>query len=104
MSKSSYISGIILGAAAALALYKFFSMTEEERDELLHDIKEKTKDLLDNAEDTVEKVEHYVAQIKEKGEGEWVDKMYLAKKMIREFYGASEDKVKSLARTAGVNA
>jgi hypothetical protein len=92
MSKSNYIGGIILGAAAALAIYKFYSMTPEERDELISDIKEKTHDLLNNAEETVEKVEHYVAQIKEKGEGEWVDKMYLAKKMISEFYGKGKQK------------
>ncbi len=92
MSKSNYIGGIILGAAAALAIYKFYSMTPEERDELISDIKEKTHELLNNAEDTVEKVEHYVAKIKEKGEGEWVDKMYLAKKMITEFYGSGKQK------------
>lgn len=96
MSKSNYIGGLILGAAAALALYKFYSMTPEERDELIADIKEKTHDLLNNAEETVEKVEHYVAKIKEKGEGEWVDKMYLAKKMISEFYGSGKSKALSL--------
>ena len=96
MSKSSYIGGIILGAAAALAIYKLYSMTEEERDELLKDIKETTHDLLNNAENTVEKVEHYVAQMKEKGEGEWIDKMYLAKKMIHDLYGKA-NKAKQLA-------
>ena len=96
MSKSNYIGGIILGAAAALAIYKYLSMTPEERDELLSEIKEKTHELLNNAEDTVEKVEHYVASIKEKGEGAWVDKMYLAKKMITEFYGSGKQKTLSM--------
>ncbi len=57
MNKSSTIAAMILGAAAGVALLRFFTMSKEERDEFLSYLKSKTNFLLDNAEDTVERVE-----------------------------------------------
>ena len=97
MQKSNYIGGIILGAATALALYKFYSMPEEDRDELLKTIKKRTLELLDDAENTVEKIEHYVADIKSKGEHGWIDQLYTVKKMLRELYGTAQRELKAIA-------
>jgi oligoendopeptidase F len=87
MQKSNQIGAIILGAAAALAIYKYTQMTKEERDDFFSTIKDKTQELLEDADNTVEKVQHYVAQIKEKQPNEWFDKLYLVRKMFNEFYG-----------------
>lgn len=89
MEKSNKIGAIILGAAAALAIYKYTQMTKEERDEFFSAIKDKTQELLEDADNTVEKVQHYVAQIKDKQPDEWFDKLYLVRKMFSEFYGIS---------------
>ena len=84
------IAGVILGMAAGLALYKFFSMPKEKRDEFCTHIKDTTNELLNNAEDTVEKVEQYISEINDKGKGEWIDKLYILKKMFRNFYGTGK--------------
>jgi hypothetical protein len=89
-SSNKQIAGVILGVAAGWALYKFFSMPDEERHEFVSDIKRKTNDLLDDAEDTVEKVEQYISEINSKGKGEWIDKLYILKKMFRSLYGSDK--------------
>ena len=89
MTNTNKIAAVILGAAVGVALVRFFKMPPEEREELINDLKEKTNELLDNAEDTVEKVGQYMAQIEEKGQHEWIDKLYIVKKMLREFYGGN---------------
>ncbi len=89
MQKSNQIGAIILGAAAALALYKYSKMSSEERNEFFSVIRDKTQELLEDADNTVEKVQHYVGQIKEKQPNEWFDKLYLVRKMLSEFYGFS---------------
>lgn len=92
MSKQGkYIAGIILGAAVGVALYKFFSMSEEERREWVDRVKETTHELLDNAEDTAEKVESYISEMNAKGRGEWIDKLYVVRKMLRNLYGGRAD-------------
>lgn len=90
MNKSNTVAGIILGAAAGVALLKFFSMPKEERDAFISHLKSTTSNLLDNAEETVEKVEHYMGQVKLKGENEWIDKLYIFKKMFKDFYGSQQ--------------
>jgi hypothetical protein len=90
MAKTNKIAAIILGAAAGVALVKFLSMPKEERDEFFANIKSKTSELLDNAEDTVEKVEHYMDEYKSKGENEWIDKLYILKKMFKNLYGSGK--------------
>lgn len=88
MTRTNKIAAIILGAAAGAALIKFLSMPQEERNEFYDFLKEKTRKLLDNAEETVEKVEHYMDEFKEKGEDEWIDKIYILKKMFKHLYGS----------------
>jgi predicted RNA-binding protein with EMAP domain len=88
MNKSNTIAALILGAAAGVALISFFTMSKEERDAFVSHLKNTTHNLLDNAEETVEKVEHFMGEIKAKGEDEWIDKLYILKKMFRELYGS----------------
>ena len=88
MNKSNTIAALILGAAAGVALISFFTMSKEERDAFFSHLKNTTHNLLDNAEETVEKVEHFMSEIKSKGEDEWIDKLYILKKMFRELYGS----------------
>ena len=91
MAKTNKVAAIILGAAAGVALIKFLSMPQEERNEFYAFLKDKTRQLLDNAEDTVEKVEHYMDEFKDKGEDEWIDKIYILKKMFKKLYGSERN-------------
>ena len=90
MAKTNKIAALILGAAAGVALIKFFSMPKEERIDFYNHLKNQTHQLLDNAEDTVEKVEHYMDEFKSKGEDEWIDKLYILKKMFKKLYGSEK--------------
>lgn len=90
MSKSNIIAAVILGAAASVALIRFFNMPKEERDIYFSHLKNTTSNLLDNADETVEKVEHYMDEIKLKDDDEWIDKLYIMKKMFRDLYGSEQ--------------
>jgi len=90
MAKSNSVEVIILGAAIGLTLIRFFSLSKSERDQVLSDIKSKTHDLLDDAEATVEKVKHYVEELKSKGADEWTDKLFIIKNMLRDLYGTEQ--------------
>ena len=91
MANTNKVAAIILGAAAGVALVRFFSMPKEKREEFYAHLKNQTHQLLDNAEDTVEKVEHYMDEFKSKGENEWIDKLYIVKKMFRNLYGSDRN-------------
>ena len=88
MSKSNYIGAIILGAAAGLALLKFYSMSQEEREEFISHLKDRAHDLLDDAENTVDKVNHYFAEIDTKASNEWVDKLFIVKRLLTDLFGS----------------
>jgi hypothetical protein len=88
MTKTNKIAAIILGAAGGFALIKFLSMPKEERNDFYNFLKNKTRELLDNAEETVEKVDHYMDEFKDKGKDEWIDKIYILKKMFKNLYGS----------------
>lgn len=90
MPKSSTIAAVIFGASIGVALLKFYSMPKEDRDAFFDHLKKTTDNLLDNAEDTVEKVEQYMNEIKSKGEKEWIEKLYVAKKMFGELYSTND--------------
>ena len=90
MNKSNVIAAVILGAAAGVALIEFFKMPKEKRDDFFSHLKNTTHELLDNAEETVEKVEHYMGEVKSKGENEWIDKLYVLKRMFRDLYGSEK--------------
>ena len=90
MDKSNSIAAIILGAAVGLTLLRFFSLSKDERDQVFNDIKNKTHDLLDDAEATVEKVKHYVEELKSKRPEEWTDKLFIVKNMLKDLYGAEQ--------------
>jgi len=90
MNKSNTIAAVILGAAATVALIRFFNMPKERRDAFFSHLKDTTETLLDDAEETVEKVEQYMDEIKSKGEDEWIDKLHVLKRMFRELYGSEK--------------
>ena len=88
MSKSNYVGAIILGAAAGLALLKFYSMSQEEREEFISHLKDRAHDLLDDAENTVDKVNHYFDEIDTKARDEWVDKLFIVKRLLTDLFGS----------------
>ena len=88
MSKSNTIGAVILGAAAALALLKFLSMPDDERQEFISHLKNRAHDLLDDAEETVDTVKRSFAEIDAKSSDEWVDKLFVFKRLLTELFGS----------------
>ena len=88
MSKANTIGALILGAAAGVALVKYFSMPEDERTEFITHLKNRAHELLDDAEGTVDKVKQHFAEIDMKPQGAWVDKLFVAKRLLTELFGS----------------
>ncbi|MDB5221971.1 MAG: hypothetical protein JWN83_638 [Chitinophagaceae bacterium] len=88
MSKANTIGALILGAAAGVALMKFFTMPEYEKEEFLAHLKNRAHDLLDDAEGTVDKVKAHFSEIDMKPKEAWVDKLFVAKRLLTELFGS----------------
>lgn len=90
MSRNEKIAAAILGAAAAVAVYRFFKMPEEERKEFFNHLKERTAELLDDADETIDKVNNYMDNYDTQHQNAWVDKLYILKKMFKDLYGSEK--------------
>ena len=87
------IIGMALAGGAAVVVYKLYNMPKERRSEMLDSLKKETLAFLEKAESSVDKVQHYMGQIREKGQDEWVDKAFIIKNMLSDFYkGKGEEK------------
>ena len=90
MSRANTIGAIILGAAAGVALIKFFSMPENEKDEFITHLKNRAHELLDDAESTVDTVKQHFAEIDMKPNEAWVDKLFVVKRLLTELFGSDK--------------
>ena len=90
MSRTNTLGALILGAAVGVALVKFFSMPEDEKEEFLTHLKTRAHDLLDDAEGTLNKVQNHFAEIDTKPSDAWVDKLFVGKRLITELFGSDK--------------
>ena len=90
------VSTLIFSAAAIYAVYRFIELPKEDRRHIINTFKERTGDLLDDADATVEKVQNYMGQFKSTQRGNWFDKIYLFRQMFRDLYGVPMPKRISL--------
>lgn len=61
------VATFLLGALAGVAAYKYVSMTDEEKEKLVNDIKQKAGKLMDEAGDAEDRVADYFNELKTKG-------------------------------------
>ena len=90
MNKANTIGALILGAAAGVALVKYFSMPELEREEFITHLKDRAHELLDDAEGTVDKIKDHFAEIDMKPKEAWVDKIFVAKRLLTALFGSEK--------------
>ncbi len=64
---SKHIATFLLGAAAGYAAFKYSSMTEDEKEKLMADLKAKAQDLKTEAEGLAGKAKEYFEELKTKG-------------------------------------
>lgn len=99
--EAKQVGALIFSAAAIYAAYRFFDLPKEERRSMVSNIRERTGDLLEDADNTVEKVHHYFSELKNTQPGNWIDKIYLLRKMFTDFYG--KPAIKRIALVPGVS-
>lgn len=90
MSKANTIGALILGAAAGVALVKYFSMPEAEKEEFITHLKNRAHDLLDDAEGTVDTVKQHFAEIDMRPKEAWVEKLFIAKRLLTQLFGSEK--------------
>ena len=64
---NKHLATFLLGAAAAFGAYKYMKMTDEEKEKLAHDIKDKANKLKDSAMDAEKQAMDYFTELKSKG-------------------------------------
>lgn len=72
---SKHIATFLLGAAAGYAAFKYSSMSEEEKEKLMADLKAKAQDLKTEAEGMAEKAKEYFEELKTKGSSAMKEQM-----------------------------
>lgn len=90
MSRNDKIAAIILGAAATVAVIQYLRMSEEEKERLLTKIKDRTHALLNNAEETIERVNGFLSEYDDQPHNAWIEKLYTLKKMFKDLYSSDE--------------
>lgn len=64
---SKHIATFLLGAAAGFAAFKYASMSEEEKEKLMANLKAKAQDLKTEAEGMADKAKEYFEELRTKG-------------------------------------
>lgn len=64
---SKHLATFLLGAAAAFGAYKYMTMTDEEKEKLSNDLRDKANKLKNQAMDAEDKAVDYFNELKTKG-------------------------------------
>lgn len=81
---NKHLATFLLGAAAAFGAYKYMNMSDEEKEKLANDLKDKANKLKNSALDAEDKAMDYFNELKTKGTDAL--KEYLPK--AEEFFGS----------------
>lgn len=92
---AKHIATFILGAAAGLAASKYMNMSEEEKEKLFKDLKDKANNFKDEAESAAEKAKEYFSELKTKGADALKEHMAEAEKLIQELFSKTTETGKS---------
>ncbi len=84
---SKHIATFLLGAAAGFAAFKYSSMTEEEKEKMMADIKAKANSFKDEAEGVADKAKDYFEELKTKGSSAFKENMGDVESMFNDLFG-----------------
>jgi hypothetical protein len=84
---AKHIATFMLGAAVGLALAKYMNMTDEEKDKMMNDIKDKANGFREEAETAVGKAKDYFEELKTKGAGAMKEHLAEAENMVNDLFG-----------------
>lgn len=86
MTRNDKIAALILGAAATVAVIRYLNMPADKRKEFTDHIKARTNELLDHADNTVDRVKGFLSEYDEQPKSAWIEKLYVLKKMFKSLY------------------
>lgn len=81
-----HLTSFILGAAAGIAVYKYASMSREEREEFLGNMKNKATKVKEEAENAMNKAKDYFEELKQKTS----EHLSNAERKVKDTFGKSE--------------
>lgn len=84
---AKHMATFLLGAAAGYAAFKYSSMSEEEKEKLMADIKAQAKDLKTEAEGLADKAKDYFEELRTKGGTAMKDQMGEMENIFDELFG-----------------
>ena len=90
MVNNKHIATFILGALAGLAAGKYASMSEEEKEKMIHNLKEKANNLKDEAAKTADQAKDYFSELATKGSDALKEHFPGAEKWINDIFGKKE--------------
>jgi vacuolar-type H+-ATPase subunit H len=86
MVNPKHIATFLLGAAAGYALFKYNSMSDEEKEKMFSDLKDKANNLKDEAEKAAGKAGEYFEELKTKGAENMKDYMSEAESFFNDLF------------------
>ena len=89
---AKHIATFILGAAAGFAASWYMNMSDEEREKLSADLKNKANKLKSEAEGALDKTKEYFQELKAKGWDVLKEHLADAEKMMNEMFGNKAQK------------
>jgi vacuolar-type H+-ATPase subunit H len=93
---SKHIATFLLGAAAGLAAYKYATMSEEEKEKMMADLKEKANSFKEEAEGMADKAKDYFEELRTKGSSALKDNLGDAEAMINDLFGKKNPEEKAV--------
>lgn len=88
---SKHIATFLLGAAAGYAAFKYSSMSEEEKEKLMADLKAKAQGLKTEAEGMAEKAKEYFEELKTKGGSAMKEQMGNVDNIFDDLFGTKSE-------------
>jgi hypothetical protein len=87
---AKHIATFLLGAAAGFALAKYMSMTDEEKEKFMADLKGRAQGMKDKAEEGFDKMKDYFEELKNKGSEAFKEHFSGAEDMMKDLFGKKE--------------
>lgn len=92
MVNSKHVATFILGALAGLAAGKYASMTPEEKEKMMSNLKEKANGLKDDAVKAADQAKDYFNELATKGTDAIKEHFPGAEKWMNDIFGTKENK------------
>ena len=91
-----HIATFLLRAAAGLAAYKYATMSEEEKEKMVADLKQKANSFKEEAEGMADKAKDYFEELRTKGSSALKDNLGDAESMINDLFAKKKPDEKAV--------